>query len=380
MYAASHRPWDFATSVVWQGADDDVVRQLLDLRPRGVIAGCESGVELAERIAPQVVPQLCNDPLLAGARRHKGDMAAAVARHGLPVIPQVTTSDAGEVAEWITTLPSHVVDLVIKPPKSASTDGVTRVGTRDWRGTFETILGSVNRLGLVNTELVVQQYVVGTEYVVDTFTFDGRHTVTDLCRYRKIPGGASVAVYDTMEWVDPADPVVNVLVTYASDVLTAVGLRFGAAHVEIMLTEDGPVLIELGARAHGGGQPRYCLMATGDSQIERTARYFAGLPETIPPSYRLDRQALVVFHLSQRTGRINTIAPLRKIDQLPTVVEAIHHYREGMQITPTSDLFSSLDLGFVVLMGSTKADLYRDYRRIRQLELTMLEAPSAHAS
>jgi biotin carboxylase len=366
VYAESHRPQDFPRTIVWKGDDDEVVEQLRALAPRAVIAGCESGVELAERLAARVTPDAANDPALASARRHKGAMAAAVAAAGLPVIPQITTADRAAVEAWLQSVPA--ASLVVKPPRSASTDGVVRVARDEWRPAFDSMLGAVNRLGLVNSDLVVQKYVTGTEYVVDTFSLEGRHTVTDVCRYRKVLDGQSVAVYDTMEWVAPSDPAVATVVRYAREVLTAVGLRLGAAHVEIMLTDDGPLLIEVGARAHGGGQPRYCLRATGDSQVERTARYFAGRADTIPDSYVLRNQMLVVFHLCRRAGVVRDLSPLAEMERLPTVVEAVHHYRFNGEIAPTTDLFSSLDLGFVVLSGPSRADLQRDYARIRELE------------
>jgi hypothetical protein len=367
VYASSHRPADFADTFVWGGDDEPLISALSTMEPRGMIAGCESGVDLAERLAPRLVPQRCNVPELAAARRHKGAMAAAAAAAGLPTIRQLTTASTRAVAAWIAGNGLERATLVIKPPKSASSDGVLRVPAARWEGTFRAALGRINRLGLVNDELVVQEYVTGTEYVVDTFTHDGVHTVTDVCRYSKIVDGDAVAVYDTMEWVDPADPDVATVVGYARDVLTAVGMRIGAAHVEIMLTAGGPLLIEVGARAHGGGQPRYCEIATGDSQVLRTARYFAGeLP--LPTGYQLRQQMLVVFHLCRRAGVVTDLGPLEQMDALPSVTESHHHYELGSRVEPTTDLFSSLDLGFLVLTGPGRSQLLEDYQRVRALE------------
>src|SRR4029079_10932475 len=107
-------------------------------------------------------------------------------------------------------------DLVIKPPKSASTDGVTLVPRGEgWLAVFNSALHSTNRMGIINDSLIVQQYVEGTEYVVDTLSHDGVHTVTDVCRYTKVRNGPQMAVYDTMEWVEPELPLVDELISYA---------------------------------------------------------------------------------------------------------------------------------------------------------------------
>ena len=202
--------------------------RLRELRPRCVLAGAESGVELADAIASAVTPQTANVAALAAARRDKGAMAEAVANAGVPSIRQVCTADPSVVAQWLRREGLAGRDLVVKPPKSAATDGVTRVpGGRGWRTTFERLLGRSNMFGLIDDRLLVQEYAAGTEYVVDTFSHDGRHTICDVCRYRKTDNGPQMAVYDSMEWLAPDDGPVQSLVAYARDVLDAVGMRFG---------------------------------------------------------------------------------------------------------------------------------------------------------
>lgn len=369
VYARSYRPQDFSQVMVDDGDLETLVTRAQSLRPRCILAGCESGVELAERLAPLVVPEVANVPALASARRHKGHMADAVARSGLRTIAQVCASNADQVAHWIESTGLSGYDLVIKPPKSASTDGVTLVPRgQGWETIFHSALHSTNRLGIINDCLIVQQYIQGTEYVVDTFSHDGVHTVTDVCRYTKVRNGQHMAVYDTMEWVDPDLPLVSELISYTRGVLDAVGLRFGAAHVEIMRTADGPVLIELGARPHGGGQPLFCLRATQDSQIERTVRYFGGDQRDIPASYRLVEQVLIVFHIVRRTAHVADMDGLARIRALPSYYDSSHNFQPGDRIEATKDLFGSLDVGFVVLCGPERAALWKDYEAIRSIE------------
>jgi hypothetical protein len=110
----------------------------------------------------------------------------------------------------------------------------------------------------------------------------------------------AMAVYDTMTWLPPGHPAVAALTRYTFRVLDAVGMRFGSAHVEITDTADGPLLIELGARPHGGGHPRFNRNATGDSQTDRTVRWLTG--GEVPDSYRLRLHQTCVFHIARATG------------------------------------------------------------------------------
>lgn len=368
VYAASYRPEHFTTILT---ASDDIgplVQRLSALRPRCVLPGCESGVELADALAARVVEDVANVPGKAGARRHKGEMAAAVAQAGLPIIRQVCTDDAEEVEAWLRRANLVGRDLVIKPPKSASTDGVTRIPHGiGWREVWDAMLDRPNRLGIVNDRLVVQEYVKGTEYVVDTFSYEGVHTVTDVCRYRKVFNGPHMAVYDSMEWLPPTAPRLDDVIGYARGVLDAVGMRFGAAHVELMLTDEGPRLIEIGARPHGGGQPRFCRIATGDSQVDRTVKYFARLGP-IPDGFALRRHVLVVFLINRTAGTVRNAEVLDDVQGLASHHFSVVHFRNGEHLEPTRDLFGSLDLGFVVLAHEDRGQVQADYREIRRLE------------
>ena len=368
VYASSYRPGDFDEIIIFAGSLDPIVERLRALRPRCVLAGCESGVELADALAPLVVPEVANVPELAAARRHKGEMAAAVARAGLPIIPQLSTNDPDEVARWLDRTGLHGADLVIKPPKSASTDGVTRIKNgQAWRSVFDAELGRRNRLGLVNDVLVVQQYVTGTEYVVDTFSYEGIHTVNDVCRYRKVDNGPHMAIYDSMEWVPPSDPELPEIIKYAFGVLDAVGMRYGPAHVELMATADGPRMIEVGARAHGGGQPKFCQVATGESQVTRTAGYFGG--NTAPRGdYELLKHMLVVFHIASAAGTVSGTGVLDEMRTLPSHHFSVRQFEDGDRIELTKDLFGTLDLGFVVLAHPDRDQVSADYARVRELE------------
>ncbi|MEV4338299.1 ATP-grasp domain-containing protein [Streptomyces sp. NPDC049590] len=366
-YASSYRPQDFPDVIVHDGDLDEVVERVRALDPRCVLAGCESGVELAERLSPRVLPGLSNVPALAEARRDKSRMADAVRAAGLPVIPQLCTADAEEAAGWLEREGLTGADLVIKPPKSASTDGVIKVpGGAGWRAVFERQIGRVNQFGEVDDRLIVQKFVTGTEYVVDTFSHDGKHSLVDVCAYGKVDNGPHMAVYDTMRWLPPDDPAVPALAEYVFGVLDAVGIRFGSAHVEVMGTADGPLLIELGARPHGGGQPRFNRNATGDSQIDRTVRWLTG--GELPQSYELLTQQMCVFHMARRSGTVSGTAVLDEIRTLPSHHFSVQNLSDGDRVPVTKDLVDSLDFGFVILAHPDPEQIERDYRAVRALE------------
>lgn len=372
IYSYSYRPDDFQRIIVATDNLSPVIKLLNALQPRCVLAGCESGVELADKIAPHIVPSVANCAAKASARRDKGAMAAALHQAGLPIIRQICTDDAKAVAKWLEDKKLYGQDLVIKPPKSASTDGVTRIPNgKNWRAVFTNLLGQSNRLGLCNDRLVVQEYVTGIEYVVDTMSYEGKHSICDICQYHKVDNGNYMAIYDSMLWLPTTIPTYDILVNYTRNVLDAVGMRFGTAHVEIMLTDKGPRLIEIGARPHGGGHPQFCCLATGDSQVDRAVRYFVDQAATIPDSFTLKQHVMVVFLICRKSGYVRNSEVLKQVKQFASYHYANVNVENGDWVEPTKDLFASLNLGFVVLAHKDKQQVLQDYQNVRKVEQTI---------
>jgi len=368
VYLPSFHPEDFGEVILFTGDIEPVVKRLAELSPRCILPGTETGVELADELAARLTPHMANVPSFASARRHKWEMARAVRKAGLPVLAQICTADPAEVATWVARENLAGRDLVVKPPKSASTDGVTRVYRgQGWRDVFEAQLGKTNQWDVINDRMLVQEYATGTEFVVDVFSYDGVHTITNVCRYRKIDNGPHMAVYDSLEWLAMDEPMVPTLVDYTKGVLDAVGMRFGAAHVEIMLTAAGPRLIEVNARPHGGGQPRFCRVATGDSQVDRAVRYFARLGE-IPTGYQLHKHLIVVFLISRATGVVRNIEILDAVRSLPSYHFASVQVSNGDSVQQTKDLLTTLALGFIVLLHEDRNQMMADYEEVRRIE------------
>src|SRR5262249_15218802 len=159
----------------------------------------------------------------------------------------------------------------------------------------------------------VQERVSGTEYVVDTFSFDGVHTVTNICRYSKITDGDRFAVYESMDFLPYHAPGNAELLGYAIKVLDALGVRFGFAHTAIMVTSAGHRLVEVGARLPGAGLPGACTVATGESGIDRLIRYLKG--EHVGPGFRLERSVRAVYFVG-RSGIIANVQAYERIARL----------------------------------------------------------------
>lgn len=366
------RPGDFDWVI-----DSKIVsnQDLADLvrshNPLCILPGCESGVELAEAISEAALPERSNIPGSAAARRHKGQMAEALRRADIPVIAQICSNSQEEVEKWIVENSMKNKDLMIKPPKSAATDGVSMIpGGSNWKDSFNRLLGKKNCLGTINEQVLVQEFIHGTEYAVDTYSYAGNHGISSVCKYNKTRNGKFTAVYDTMEWMPPEFDNSFEIIGYARRVLHAVGMRYGCCHIEIMMTNDGPRLIEIAARPHGGGHPQFCRLATGNSQIDHIISCFLS-DRFVESTYQLQNNVTAVFFVCRQEGRVSNADVLDEIKELPS-----HHYskiniKQGDQLTLTSDLISSLKMGVVILSNPDKSVIDKDVLSIRRIESSL---------
>ncbi len=342
----------------------------------GVVPGTDRVEELCGQLAAVLTPDRVNVPELAGARRNKYLSHQAVAARGLPILRQLCTADPDEIAGWLDRegLTGH--DLVVKPATSAGTDGVgfapRGVG---WRALHAGLLGAVNRYGAVNEQVLVQEYVTGTELAIDTVSFAGRHSVTDLLRYRKVHNEHGMAVYDSVEWVPYDTGAYGELLDYGLAALDAVGLRYWAAHTEVMLTAAGPRLIEINPRPAGAMNPLVTEIATGTSQVTRIVDICAGRGPMLPAGFVLRQPVMAVFLIAHSSGVVRNAEIFDRAQALPSYHSSVYLVRNGDRVQATTDLVSSMTMGYLILAHERVEQVHADRQAIRRLEAELVIEP-----
>lgn len=351
--------------------DGDLARlagQVRGYRPRCVVAGAETGVELADALCEQVLPGTGNPPAPPGTpclRRDKWAMAQAVQRAGLPHLRQFCSSDPAEIEAWLRDTGLAGSRFVLKPAASAGTEDVYVIAPgADWRPYFHQIIGKLNTLELRNEAVLVGEYAPGTEYLIDSYSVDGRHGLVDVCRYVKSRRGDRLGLYDLVEFLPPDHPAVAQVWPYAQRVLDAVQVRNGCAHTEVILGPDGPRFLEVGARPAGGGHQMITTLATGTNQIRRTVEHQVhGVHHA---GYQLVQHVCSVVINSPAAGVWDNPELFEVAKSLPTYWADHFEGRSGEPVPATVDF--STYLGWVVLVGADPDAVAADYRHLKQLE------------
>ncbi|MFD5584032.1 ATP-grasp domain-containing protein [Streptomyces sp. NPDC127063] len=297
---------------------DATADQLRALGVRTVVAGSEFGVTLADELAERLgLPY--HDHGLRAARRDKYAMQQALARAGLPHARSQVVHGEEELRELLGRWASYPV--VIKPFNSAGSDGCRICVTQDEAlATYRAIAGRRNLLGEINEGVLAQEFLAGSQYIVNTVSMDGRHLLAELYAERIDRVEGSPVLRHIVSRTTP-DEREQELVEYTGRCLDALGFRDGAAHTEVMLTADGPRLVEVNSRLMGpylSADAYHC--AFGYSSPHLVAERFLR-PDDFHNRFDLPygpaRTLAMVFLRAPRPGVLTSLDGLRTVRRLP---------------------------------------------------------------
>jgi biotin carboxylase len=228
---------------------ESVVVSLRALKASKIVSGCELAIEMCDLLSERLgLPS--NGTEGSQKRREKSAMQEAIRARGLRSITQQRATCWEEIVPFLN-WPARPI-VIVKPVRSAGTDGVFKcTNEAEVKHAVQTILHQKNQLGGVNEACVVQEFLSGIEYIVDSVSRNGVHKIVAIWEYDKRSIGSNHFVYFGQRDCDAQSEIGRSLATYALQVLEGLDIQHGAAHAEIIMTSTGPCLVEVGCRVQG---------------------------------------------------------------------------------------------------------------------------------
>ncbi|MET9350921.1 ATP-grasp domain-containing protein [Streptomyces termitum] len=220
--------------------------------------------------------------------------------------------------------------------------------------------------------VLVEEYLDGPEYSVETLTYEGTTRILAVTRKLLSPPPAFVETGHAVP-APLTDEVRAACEKVATDALAALGYTFGSAHVELRVTADGPRLIEVNCRPGGDRITRLVTLATGVELVAEQIGMHLGRPP-VAAGRAAERGAAIVF-LPSVPGRVDAITGTAAARAAEGVVDV------GIYVAPGTETGSSGDntdrFGHVIAVGPTSTvALARAEAAARTLALTVA-APAA---
>jgi biotin carboxylase len=297
---------------------DEAVAYAGEQHIAGVVTGCEMAVAATDALAARL-KLVGNSAGTSVRRREKYAMQEALREAGLRHIPSIFVKRKEDIAAVTAALTG--IAYVVKPLNSAGTEGVRFCQGREGaRAALEgAAWGAVNDLGEINQGFLVQPFVEGREYVVDMVAHAEGYTVASLCLYDKTRCNGSDFVYAGLDVLDPCDPQYAALISYAIEAAQALKIVIGPIHMELLWNDQGPVMIEAGARLHGGIAPALfndCYLPT---LLDLAVDAYIGRPILTQQCERI-RYGRIVFLINDRAHPYQGVAEASEalLRQLPS--------------------------------------------------------------
>lgn len=273
------------------------------------------------------------DETTARRVRDKYTMRRRAHECGIPVPEFELVLNYQRIGEYLHSVPGP---WVIKPRAEGGAVQIHKVNDQEaaWQ--------VVHQLGDDQSRHLIERFVPGDVCHVDSVINHGKPVVSVASRYGKPPfdvwNGGGVFMSST---VGADDPLQKRLLALNEEVIEAMGLDWGAAHVEFIHGRDGQLyFLEIGARVCGANLDRLVWAASGVDLFFEQARVdmcrFRGEPYTLNPERQLNAGLLVCLSKDQHPD-------LSFCDSEEVVWKLRKDYHAGMVVaSPASDRVSHL--------------------------------------
>lgn len=310
-------------------------------------------LHICEELFFELIPQYVNNPQSSQFRQNKFWMQECLQKNGVEHTKSYLVSNKNLQLPQIENYP-----VFVKPCIQAGTKGATKCNN------FTDILDYQQ---LHDYEFVIQEFLTGVDYFIDTFTYDGQNYIASVQHcYREYWDNIPILRY--FEVVDPACPEWDRLVNYTDSVLRASHTQFGFGHIEVMLNNGIAKLIEINSRVSGamGLCNQAAQISLGRHQYGLfQAALDGGLSavENKPVLQKFTRVVSLYTHETITFKQLN-----EQINQLASLVNVVVLVDSGNIVKPPKD-FGDM-IAYVVLSNTSISVLEDDMQLMLQLEKT----------
>lgn len=323
----------------------------------------EGITKLAEDIKPDGIMTLATDmPMRA--------LAAATSKLGLPGITYETAVMSTDKGEMIKAFEKHGVEhpwyyivdnkqqfnaivdkvtypCVMKPTDNAGNRGVCFVADK------EELLKeyAYSRENSRSGHVIIEEYMDGQEVSVEIIVYKGDvHilAVTD----KTTLGKPYFVEIGHAEQSQKSEEIIAAIKDLATRAVKSVGIDNSPAHVEIMVTKDGPKMVELGSRMGGGCITTHLVpLSTGIDMIKSVMDLALGMVPNLQPKFD---KGSALRHIVGVEGKIKSIDGLNEarsvsgvyeVTMLKNVGDECHYFKNGAD-----------RIGYVIAQGNDTAE------------------------
>lgn len=333
----------------------------------GVIIGTESGVFAGDLLA-EYFNVKGNSSDSSRLRRDKLFMQQALKDNGLNYIQSYEINI--NTYKSIINMLNDNKEYVLKPKSSAGTDGVLYFKNKEELINFihDDFWKKTDLFGNINHSYLIQEYISGKEFVVDMVIDNEDIFISSLCTYEKIYINNSKFVYKSLIVLDPNESEFESLINYAMKCAKSLKIKHGPAHMELFYTsENKPIMIEVGARLHGGIAPLLFKECYDNNLLDSTITYFIEgyLPKNKKAKLNKNGKIIFLINTTNNTSLNNIDSFKSQLSELNSFSGVKMFFESNIKLPLTTDLTNIP--GIVWLCHNDKEQIDYDETIVRNL-------------
>lgn len=309
---------------------------------------------LASDMPMQSVAVICNEMGLVGISEdtalkatNKAFMRDALKENHVPIPLYYRVRGKEAFVEAVCKVRAVGYRCIVKPADNSGSRGVDLLKDDSDLDVAYEYTFSNSRSG----EIIVEEYMEGPEVSVETLALNGNVHIIQITD--KLTTGAPYFV--EMGHSQPSQLSEEMKdqirqVTIAAN--KAIGILNGPSHTEIKITNDGPKIVELGARLGGDCITTHLVpLSTGVDMVECSIRIALGEKPQLNPRWN---KGSAIRYLKTETGRVREIRGVKKAEAIPGVIQVTIVHGINEQI---GEIKSSVDrVGFVIAQGEKASE------------------------
>ncbi|MGN9781644.1 ATP-grasp domain-containing protein [Nonomuraea sp. ZG12] len=253
--------------------------------------------------------------------------------------------------------------VIVKPVDSGSSRGITVCATAGELGPAVEAAAAASPSATV----IAEELVTGQDLCGEAFLQDGEVALLGLSD-RVVEAPQVVAVGHDMA---PRDPALAKEVTRQLELVCAeVGYTDGPLNLDLFVTGDGVVLIEMGARIGGNGMGEALGLMYGVDTVAAAVLLATGERPDLTP--RWTRHASVRMLRAGRAGTLVSLDGLPEALALPGVADVLVTASPGERVVPYTECRAKL--GYVLASGASADAVARVLARVEELVTVGVDA------
>lgn len=275
----------------------------------------------------------------------KDEMRKCLSKAGVPVPAFHVCRD---VDSFVAAVRSLDFDCVVKPADSAASRGVKLVSGRLDEGALDELFHAAMAFSRKGT-VMVEERMRGPEVSVEAMTIDGSTQIVAITD-KMVTEPPYLVEIGHSEPSQLSEDDQAAIVRVAQAAIEAIGIVEGPSHTEVMVTEDGPKVVELAARLGGDFiTSKLVPLSTGVDMVGGSVAIALGVAATFSPS--MNRGAAIRFITVEEEGVIESMLVENDCGDVPGLAEVEFYKQPGDAIDAPHS--SNDRIGHVICTGDT---------------------------